>query len=300
MAKALPLIEFDAASFNPKRITPVTHNLVGHPLLSLPKLRELALRLNQKQVRFHATTAGAGSNFERTTEEHKHSMSLDDALANMDNSGSWIALHNVQTDPEYRALLDEALDQVRDRLGAKDPGMFNRAFWIFIQSPGSTTPFHMDHEQNFLMQVAGKKTARVWHPEDCLTDYVLEVFHSEYTRKEVAYDPKWNEVAHKFDLEPGQGVYMPFTGPHLVNNLDNVSITLSMTYCTDETRRVETLYRGNHALRKLGRKMGIAPAPVGRRPMADSLKHAAFRSYLTARAKMRGRDPRLPDWVVTY
>ena len=69
-----------------------------------------------------------------------------------------------------------------------------------------------------------------------------------------------------------------------------------MTYCTDETRRVETIYRGNHALRRLG----VMPAPLGRRPVRDGLKHAAFRSYLTMRARARGKDPRLPDWVVQY
>lgn len=291
-----PLIEFDASAFNPKRITPVRHGLADHPLLSLAKLRELALRLGAKQVRFHATTAGAGSNFEKTTEEHKHTLSLDDALNNMENSGSWIALHNVQTDPEYKALLDQVLDQVRVRIDGKDPGMFNRAFWIFIQSPRSVTPFHMDHEQNFLMQIKGRKTARVWHPEDCLSDYMLEVFHSEYTRKEVAYKEEWNDTAHKFDLEPGAGVYMPFTGPHLVNNQDNVSITVSMTYCTDETRRVETIYRGNHALRRLG----LEPKPVGLSPLRDGLKHAAFQTYLNARARARGKDPRLPEWVTVY
>lgn len=125
---------------------------------------------------------------------------------------------------------------------------------------------------------------------------MLEVFHSEYTRKEVAYQEQWNATAHRFDLEPGLGVYMPFSGPHLVNNLDNISITVSMTYCTDETRRVETIYRGNHAPRRLGLK----PVPVGHKPVRDGLKHAAFRSYLTARARLRGKDPRLPEWVVQY
>lgn len=289
-----PWIEFDAERFNPARIQVVRHNLSEHPLLSLSALTALAHRLAKKQVRFHAISAQAGSDFERAPEEHRHAMEFDQALASIETSGAWIALHNVQTDPEYRALLDATLDQVEARVGHRDPGMFNRAFWIFIQSPGSVTPFHMDHEQNFLMQIRGRKTARVWHPEDCLDNYTLEVFHSEYTRREVRYDDAWNVRAHKFDLEPGVGCYMPFTGPHLVHNLDGVSVTISMTYCTEETRRVETIHRGNHSLRRLG----FTPKAVGSAPWLDAVKHRAFGGYLSARSRLRGRDPRLPDWVI--
>ena len=110
---ARPLIEFEGSVFDSRRILPVRHNLADHPLLSLPKLRALALRLSEKQVRFHATTAAAASDFERTTDEHRHTLPLDAALANLENSGSWIALHNAQTDPEYRALLAFLRDSVQ-------------------------------------------------------------------------------------------------------------------------------------------------------------------------------------------
>ncbi len=89
---------------------------------------------------------------------------------------------------------------------------------------------------------------------------------------------------------------MPFTAPHLVNNLDNVSITISMTSCTEETRRTETIHRGNHKLRKMGLKL----RPVGQNPKVDAVKHAAFRAYLDVRARRLGKDPLIPDWAMTY
>lgn len=287
------MIYFDARDFNPKRIQPVTHGLGEHPLLQLDALRALARRLPEKQVRFHAITAGAGSDFERATEQHKHALAFDEALADIERSGSWIAFHNVQTDPEYRALLDQVLDGVRAQIDGKDPGMFNRAFWIFIQSPGSVTPFHMDHENNFLMQIRGRKHARVWHPEDCLTGQALETFHSEWTRKDARYDETYNASAHVFELQPGQGVYMPSTGPHLVHNLDNVSITISMTYCTAATRRLETINRGNRVLRKFG----VKPLSVGASPWRDSLKYGMFRSYYDTRSVLRGQPRDIPEWA---
>jgi mannose-6-phosphate isomerase-like protein (cupin superfamily) len=290
---SLSFIQFDAESFDPKRITPVTHHLATHPAFAFENLLALARRLPKKQVRFHAATATAGSDFEKTVEEHKPQISVEDALANMETSGSWIALHNCQTDPAYKAVLDQVLDEVKTRIDAKDPGMHHRAFWIFIQSPGSVTPFHMDHEQNFLMQIRGKKLARVWHPEQCLSDYALEVFHSEHHRREVKYDESFNAFAHAFELEPGQGVYMPSTGPHLVHNGPNVSITVSMTYLTHETRRIETIHRGNHALRRLG----IKPTPVGKAPRLDAVKNVVFRTALEARARLKGEGRDVPGWA---
>lgn len=286
-------IQFDHEAFDPKRILPVTHALHEHPAFRFENLLALARRLPAKQVRFHAATATAGSDFEKAEIEHKHTMTVADALDNMETSGSWIALHNCQSDPEYKAVLDEVLDGVDDKIRAKDPGMHHRAFWIFIQSPGSVTPFHMDHEQNFLMQIRGKKLARVWHPEQCLSDYALEVFHSEHHRREVKYEESFNSFAHAFDLEPGKGVYMPSTGPHLVHNGQNVSITVSMTYLTDETRRVETIHRGNHALRRLG----VEPLPVGRSPARDFLKNGIYRAMLEARSLIKGEGRDVPGWA---
>ena len=286
-------IQFDGGKFDPKRIMPVRHDLADHPLLTLPSLLALAKRLPEKQVRFHANTARVDSDFERTETEHPHHLGLEEAMANIETSGSWIALHNAQTDPEYRVLLDEALDQVQARIDGKDPGMFNRAMWIFVQSPKAVTPFHIDHEQNFLMQVKGKKKALVWHPEDCISDHALEIFHSQWHRKEVKYEADYDKLAHKFELEPGHGVYMPSTGPHLVSNYDNVSITISMTYCTNETRRIETVYRCNNAMRKLG----ITPREVGRSTLVDASKRAVYGSYLGLRAAIKGDRSDIPGWA---
>ena len=284
---------FDDKAFDPTRLLQVTHNLVSHPLLQLDALKALARRLPNKQVRFHATTATAKSNFEHAPEEHRHHLGFDEAVDNMESSGSWIALHNAQTDPAYRALLDEALEDVRLRIETKDPGMFNRAMWIFMQSPNSVTPYHIDHENNFLMQIRGRKIARLWHPEDCLTDHALEVFHSEFHRKEVHYEDSYEKTAKVYTLEPGQGAYMPATAPHLVSNTDNVAITVSMTYCTAATRRIETINRGNHLLRRFG----VTPPPVGQKRMRDALVYGMFRSYYDARSTLRGQPRDIPEWA---
>src|ERR1700730_4263620 len=279
-------IALDTAAFDPDRIQLVAHDLASHPLLQIEALRALVRRLPSSQVRFHATTAGAATDFERAPEQHRHHLGFEEALADIESSGSWIALHNVQTDAAYKALLDEVLDEVNVAIAPKDPGMFNRALWIFLQSPHSITPFHMDHEANFLLQILGRKSARLWHPHDCLSDHSLEVFHAEFHRREVTYQEEYDKHSRVFALGPGDGVYMPSTGPHLVTNLDNVSITISMTYCTKSTRRMETLNRANHLLRRFGH----APRAVGKSALRDAVKYRVFQAFYDTRSILRGQS----------
>jgi hypothetical protein len=294
-----PLIEFDTNAFHPLRIMEVKHRLMEHPLLQLPKLLELGKRLNARgSVRSHNDQATAGTDFTHAPDTHKPKLSVEETIRHIEQAQAWLALHNVQQDPEYRTLVDEVLDDVRPRVEAKDPGMGYRAGWIFITSPNAVTPYHMDHEHNFILQVHGKKTLNVWDPldRDVVTERSLELFHTKWSRELVTYKPEYQSRAHVFELEPGMGGYMPLTSPHWVTNGNNVSVTVSFTYYTDLTRRLETLHRCNYALRE----RGLAPAPVGAGLLRDSAKHAAFRSYTEARRLTRrllgknGYDHHLP------
>ena len=47
--------------------------------------------------------------------------------------------------------------------------MLYRAGWIFVTSPHTITPFHMDKEHNFILQIKGNKRLYVWEPDDVET-----------------------------------------------------------------------------------------------------------------------------------
>ena len=76
---------------------------------------------------------------------------------------------------------------------------------------------------------------------------------------------------------------MPSTTPHMVENGDGPSITISFTYYTDATRQRELIYRGNARLRRLG----IDPRPVGTSPGRDRVKHAVLTGYTSAKNAVR-------------
>lgn len=270
-----PGISFDRETFDPMRVMAVRHTLAEHPLLQIPSLLALGKRLEAKgAVRFHDDQAAPSTNFTYAPETNKVNLSVDRMITHIEEAKVWLALHNIQQDPLYRGLVDEVLDYVRPLVEPKDPGMCYRGGWIFITSPNAVTPYHMDHEHNFILQIRGNKTVHVWNPLDreVVTERSLELFHTKLSRELVQYRDEFQQKANVFELEPGMGGYMPTTAPHWVRNGNNTSITVSFTYYTDATRRRKGAHQGNYMLRRLG----LAPRPVGGSPTSDQLKSVAM------------------------
>lgn len=280
------LIELDAGSFQPWAIQAVPHGLSDHPLLQLDALVELGRRQQARNlVRTHSDRATAATSFGDAPNLHPNDKTAEQTLSDMENAHAWMSLLNVQADPIYRRFVDEVLDEVKPVIDRRDPGMCYRAGWIFVSSPGAVTPFHMDHEHNLIMQIRGNKRIHVWDPFDreVVSERAQERFHDEHSRELIVWRDTFVDSARVFDLEPGMGGYMPSTSPHMVQNGDNVSITMSFTFYTNSTRRRELIYRGNARLRRLG----IAPTPVGASRFRDTAKHLALGAYTTARQRVR-------------
>jgi hypothetical protein len=286
MSMAAPRIDVDGARFDPWKIQAVTHALADHPLLQIDALVELGKRQQERRlVRTHSDDAKAGTSFAEAPKLHPNPKSAEETLANIAHAKAWMSLLNIQADPVYRAFLDEILDEVRPIVEPKDPGMCYRAGWIFVSSPNAVTPFHIDHEHNFILQVRGTKRLHTWDPMDrtVVPERAQELFHDEHSRAEVLWRDDFLPKARVFDLVPGMGGYMPSTTPHMVENGNDVSVTISLTYYTDATRRRELLYKTNARLRRLG----LSPHPVGESPVRDAVKHALMRGYTTAKGTVR-------------
>lgn len=289
-----PRIQIDP-SFEPWKVQAVTHALADHPLLQIDALVELGKRQQaRKLVRTHNAEATAGTSFADAPHLHPNKQDAATTLAYIAQAKAWMSLLNVQADPLYRQLIDDVLGEVRPIVDRKDPGMCYRAGWIFVSSPGAVTPFHMDHEHNFILQIRGTKRLYTWDPFDrvVVSERGQELFHEKHSRELVVWKDEWRERARIFDLVPGQGGYMPSTTPHMVENGPEPSVTISFTYYTDATRERELLYRGNYGLRRLG----LEPTPVGASLARDRVKHAVLAGYTTARNLVRrtlGRSVRV-------
>lgn len=267
-------IQVDWQSFDPWKIQQVSHTLASHPLLTLEQLAALGKRLEDRDcVRTHSNDVTAGTPFNDAPSLHPNRKSAAQTLTQIAEAKAWMSLLNVQTDPTYQVLIDEVLEQLRPQIEVRDPGMSYRAGWIFITSPKTITPFHIDKEHNFILQIQGTKKLYVWSHEDrhVVSEAARDLFHKKHSRERIKWDDSFKSRARVFNLVPGMGAYMPSTSPHMVENDDGPSVTISFTYYTDATRRNSLLHRTHETLRTIG----VEPSPVGSKPVIDAVLSAA-------------------------
>jgi mannose-6-phosphate isomerase-like protein (cupin superfamily) len=242
----------DPTAFSTHRLQAIRHNFHEHPLMQLPALAELARRLvPTRQCRFITPGSAQDSVFHHAPEDPA-GRGIEEIFRRVEESGSWVALYNVETDPTYRAFLSEVTAAVRPLVDPQQPGMFNVGGFIFISAPPSVTPFHIDRENNFWLQVRGRKTINVWDHTDrhVVAARTVEDFIVYAGLEEVCLKPGFCERSHEFDVGPGDGVYFPSTSPHMtrtdsswVRPGDGVSISIGVVFYTDVTRRSANVYR---------------------------------------------------------
>jgi hypothetical protein len=274
-----------AADFN-RRPFLIGHHLVGHPLFALPRLVELARRLPADRVEYNAGDLPVNLDPRFTP---RTGLSVEETIRRIEECRSWMVLKNVERDPDYRVLLDACLDQLRPHTEPVAPGMTGREAFVFISSPGSVTPYHVDPENNFLLQIRGEKRVSVFdrHDRHVVSEPELEAFFGGANRNLVFRDA-YQARATVFELSPGDALHVPVAAPHWVKNGPHVSISFSITFRTADSDRREILYRVNHRLRR----WHLRPVPVGRWPAADRAKYLAFRALRRARRLVGRREVR--------
>jgi hypothetical protein len=263
---AKPLLDLGAefdAGFGVRPFA-VRHHLASHPLFGLTRLARLATFLPKSSVEYNA------GDMPISVEPHKtpHTgLSIEETVRRIEECRSWMVLKNVERDPEYAQLLDECLTEVLNRGHSRVTAITLREAFVFISSPGAVTPYHMDPEWNFLLQVRGTKqfTAFPCDP-DIVSEVELERFYSGAHRN-LHFRPEYDRKAIAFLMHPGDGVHVPVTNPHWVKVGDDVSVSFSITFQTRESERRGILYSLHHQQRAHGGQ----PRPVGQSPWRDSL-----------------------------
>jgi len=280
-----PLDAIDAETFRThfnRKPFKIGHQLADHELFSLARLVELAQRLPIGRMEYNAGNLPVSQDPRSTP---SNGLSTEETIRRIEECQSWMVLKNVEVDPDYRELLDACLDAIRPYSEPLAPGMYQREGFIFISSPGSVTPFHIDPENNFLLQIRGTKEVTLFDAGDrtVLPESDIEAFFTGAHRN-LVYKDEYNGRGEKFDLLPGEGLHFPVIAPHWVQNGPAVSISFSITFRTADSESRAALYRLNSRLRQLG----LRPSPVGRSPFRDALKVG----ILNAGRKIRGSKSR--------
>jgi len=258
----------------------LNHNLTTHPLLQLPRLIRLARTLGSPVLYFRGDHSINQVDDAGTDESHAKRTFLDrklarpplsvvETIAQIETSNAWMQLRDVGSDPDYADLLHHIVEEFRVHAERAAPGLSAPRADIFVSSPGATTPFHLDEEHNFLLQIRGSKKLSIadgFNPEvldkECLHSFYRG--NGELTR----YSEQLEQHAVRIDLRPGEGVHIPPLHPHWVQNGPDVSISLGILWFSDVTARRRHLYRVNGWLERAGFK----PATPGERPLSDAIK----------------------------
>jgi hypothetical protein len=261
----------------------VEHTIRASGLFALPRLAQLGARLSRRAADVYYDVGSVRID-QRFDEVGKAGLSVEQAIARVGEVETWVVLKRIEQDPEYAEFLHVLLDDLAEFTGEplreniRDVDSF-----IFITSPRRTTAYHIDPEVNFLLQVAGEKRVHVFDPSDrtVLTEEELEAFYSG-DASAARYRPEVESRAFVFDLRPGRGVHIPLNAPHWVENGDDVSISLSVSYELREFRYRCGAYRANRLLRRCG----ISPAPPGP-PVRPTLRDKAKWATVTALERSR-------------
>ncbi|MEJ8847698.1 JmjC domain-containing protein [Variovorax rhizosphaerae] len=268
----------DEAGFTTQRVAKLQHNFHEHPMLQLPALAQLAKSLEPlKQCRFVRKNITQGSSFKHDY-QHPDGRSIDEVFERIHEPHSWIALYNIEANPDYARLLGQIVDTVRPQIEREQPGIFLINGFMFISAPPSVTPFHIDRENNFWLQLHGRKTMNVWdHTDREVVDAPsVEDFIVNKTLSKVRLKEEFRTRSHEFDTGPGDGVYFPSLSPHMTRSEpgwvtpgNGVSVSLGVTFYTSVTRQHARVYQVNRLMRNA---LKMQPREPGQSAMRDSLK----------------------------
>jgi len=261
-----------SADFN-RRPFQIKHDLADHPAFTLERLVEFARKLPAEAVEYNA---GDLPLTQDPTKTPRTGLSVEETIQRITECKSWMVLKRVEVDAMYKQVLDDCLDQIEPLA----PGMRTRRAFIFISSPGSVTPYHIDHEYNFLLQIRGTKQMTIFDPS-VLTEEAIERFYRGEHRN-LVFDQGLADKAQAFDLVPGEGVHVPVNAPHYVLNGPAASVSFSITFRTPEGDRRSAVYQVNDRLRRFG----LTPRPVGSTPLVDRAKYLGYALYERAQKRL--------------
>jgi len=253
------------------------HQLAHHPLFDLSQLANLARSVvrrgdpNKFGVRFESS--GRLDRFD--VELLARQGQLAEIVECIGQGGVWLKMSSLhELDPAYERLRADYIAELEEltKLRLRDEISWS-GLSVFVASPNMETPYHFDHDMNFLFQIQGEKDVFLFDQEDrfVLTEQEIEQFYrgrafAGLLREETRH------LGKKYRLVPGLAVHQPPLAPHLICNADNVSVSVSIWFALRTLDRRAKIYQANACLRQFGWR----PTPPGASGMSDRLKVAAL------------------------
>ena len=195
----------------------------------------------------------------------------------------WLNLREVgSVDSRYRQLVDRMFEEI----AAKVPGFEvpkGHQEGILISSPRAEVYYHADLPSQSLVQIAGRKRVYVYpNTAPFITPQHLEDITLFNVEVDLPYKAWYDDHAKVLDIGPGQMLSWPLNAPHRVENLDTFSVSMTISYSSDEIRRSEAVNFANGLLRHR----------FGYQPKSRNLRGPSYFAK-----KVMGRLLRDSNWV---
>lgn len=247
------------------------HCLHAHPLLELEALAALGEALPAASVEYNAADLPLGI----ASKPQPTGIPIGQAIREIEKSGTWLVLKNVEQVPEYATLIESLLAELRPAIEARTGRMLKTQGFVFISSAHAVTPYHFDPEHNVLLQLRGTKTMTQFPAGDATfaPDETHESYHTGGAR-ELAWRNELLAGGTTFTLSPGEALFVPVMAPHFVRNGTEPSVSLSITWRSEWSFAEADARALNAALRKIG----MRPRKPGRWPARNTAKAYAWRA----------------------
>lgn len=242
------------------------HKLMDHPALSLESLARVIPSLPADQVFHSSGLLSNADNFDTAHKEHRPALGLQATMEQLLTTDAYIMVRQPESDPGFRDLLAQLQEDVAAVFASagQTGGIEDAMLYLFIASPNSVTPFHIDRYSTFLMQFRGSKEVTIYPPWDqrVVDDEDAEAFFAR-TGRRPAWRPESEHLGQRFSFSPGEALHIPFAaGHHVRNGKDDVSISLSIIFNTAQTRQLMRALAFNHRMRPHLARIGITPNRV--------------------------------------
>lgn len=254
------------------------HKLMGHPALTLNNLSNALPALSKQDVFFSEGLFKNGDDFEGKLcgEMSQRNRPIEEIIENIRVSDSYVMVNGPEKHPSFKELYAELVDDISHVVRKHNRGhrAIDPRLYLFIASPNSVTPFHIDRYASFLMQFRGSKEVTISPQWD---ERIVSPKHREdyvaYGKTKLPWRKEHDAISTSFTFKPGETLHTPFTaGHHVRNGSDDISISLSIFFNTRENLAWRQALLFNHRVRPLMHRVGMAPVPVGRQAWRDTSK----------------------------
>lgn len=249
----------------------LSHNLGNHPLFEIPYLVELSEFLLRDKLPGRVTVFTDDAHVQQGwNRSNRRGITAAECLADIQSLKAWVMLKDIQKHSAYSHLINQfvyELEELTNLPIRRDITWIDA--YLFVASPGMVTPYHIDHESNFLLQIHGEKTINLFNPAErtILTEGEIERYYvGDLSAAKFRDDVQAKAMV--VAMKPGVGVHHPPLAPHWVRNGSDYSVSLSILFFMRAFDLRAKVYQVNHYLRRLG----FRPTPPGQSELKDRVK----------------------------